>query len=271
MRHFELEQARHLLGIHLVRFGLALAVRNHGEKTLARRAQIGKSNFANMSHRKTLLAYVLPMGLFLALLSLNSGLKTIGNSFWLTSAEYWIYPTQAILCGGLIVWFWPVYQMRPPARAIFGLLLGVIVFLLWIAPQTLLGFPPRSQGFNPDQFAAQPIAYWATVAFRFLRLALVVPFVEEIFWRGFLLRFLIDQDFERVRFGAFSWFSFSIVAIAFALSHNRADWLAALITGVLYNVVAYRAKSLATCVLTHAVTNFLLGLWIMKTGQWGFW
>jgi hypothetical protein len=61
------------------------------------------------------------------------------------------------------------------------------------------------------------------------------------------------------------------VAIVFALSHNRADWAAAVITGMLYNVVAYRTKSLATCVLTHAVTNLLLGLWIMKTAQWGFW
>ena len=97
------------------------------------------------------------------------------------------------------------------------------------------------------------------------------PLVEEIFWRGFLLRFLINEDFERVAFGTFSWLSFAVVAIAFALSHTRADWVAGLITGMLYNVVAYRTKSLMTCVLTHAVTNLLLGLWIMKTAQWGFW
>jgi hypothetical protein len=211
------------------------------------------------------------MGIFLVLLSLNSALKTIGSSFWLTSAEYWIYPTQTILCGALVVWYWPVYRMRLPSRAPFGILLGIAVFLLWIAPQAFLGFPARTEGFNPEQFAAQPAVYWTTVALRFLRLALVVPFVEEIFWRGFLLRFLIDEDFERVSFGTFGWVSFVVVAIVFALSHNRADWAAAVITGMLYNVVAYRTKSLATCVLTHAVTNLLLGLWIMKTAQWGFW
>lgn len=211
------------------------------------------------------------MGVFLVLLSLNSALKTIGSSFWFTSAEYWIYPIQTILCGALVVWYWPVYRMRPPSRAVFGILLGIAVFLLWIAPQAFLGFPARTEGFDPEQFAAQPAVYSITVALRFLRLALVVPFVEEIFWRGFLLRFLIDEDFESVPFGAFSWLSFVVVAIVFAVSHSRADWAAALITGMLYNLVAYRTKSLATCVLTHAVTNLLLGLWIMKTAQWGFW
>ena len=102
-------------------------------------------------------------------------------------------------------------------------------------------------------------------------LLVVVPLVEEIFWRGFLLRLLIDEDFERVPFGTFSWFSFSIVTLGFALSHSPADWPAALVTGALYNAVAYRTKSLSSCILTHAVTNLLLGLWIMKTGQWGFW
>jgi uncharacterized protein len=224
-----------------------------------------------MFHRKTLLAYVLPMGVFLALLSLNSALKGIGTSFWLTSAEYWIYPIQTILCGALVIHYWPVYRMKRPARPLFGIAVGIAVFLIWIAPQAWLGFAARTQGFNPDQFAPQPAMYWGTVGFRFLRLALVVPLLEEIFWRGFLLRFLINEDFDRVAFGTFSWLSFAVVAVAFALSHSRPDWVAGLITGMLYNVVAYRTKSLMTCVLTHAVTNLLLGLWIMKTAQWGFW
>jgi uncharacterized protein len=110
-----------------------------------------------------------------------------------------------------------------------------------------------------------------TIVFRFLRLVLVVPLLEEIFWRGFLLRFLVNENFDDVPFGKFSWLSFTIVALAFGFSHPRADWPAAMLTGMLYNWVAYRTKSLSTCVLTHAVTNLLLGLWIMKTGQWGFW
>jgi CAAX prenyl protease-like protein len=99
----------------------------------------------------------------------------------------------------------------------------------------------------------------------------VVPLVEEIFWRGFLLRYFINEEFYAVPIGAFSWLSFGVVTAGFALAHSPADWIAALITGALYNWVAYRTKSLASCVLAHSVTNLFLGLWIMKTGQWGFW
>lgn len=224
-----------------------------------------------MIKQKELLAYVLPMALFLALLALNAALKGAGDSFWLRSAEYWIYPLQTLVCGLLLLWFRREYSLRPPARWIFGLVMGLLVFVLWIAPQSFLGFSARLDGFNPEQFAGQPALHGVTVALRFLRLAVVVPLVEEIFWRGFLLRFLMNEDFERVAFGAFSWISFVVVTLAFAFSHNRPDWPAALLTGALYNVVAYRSKSLSTCILTHAVTNLLLGFWIMKTGQWGFW
>ena len=98
-----------------------------------------------------------------------------------------------------------------------------------------------------------------------------MPLVEEIFWRGFFLRFLIAEKFETVSFGAFSWVSFAVVTLAFGFSHSMADWPAALVTGALYNLVAYRTKSLSSCVLAHGLTNLALGLWIVGTKQWGFW
>ena len=153
----------------------------------------------------------------------------------------------------------------------FGLAIGVLVFVIWIAPQAFLGFAARTDGFNPDLFVAQPAFFWSTVAFRFLRLVVVVPLVEEIFWRGFLLRYLIDENFDRVTVGTFGWVSFVTVTLAFALAHSMPDWPAAILTGVLYNLVAYRTKSLSSCVIAHALTNLLLGAWIMQTKQWGFW
>jgi len=212
------------------------------------------------------------MVIFLGLLALGSALESSGAaSFWLRSTKYWIFPTQTIVCGLAVLWFWREYQMRRPERLGFGLAIGLLVFVLWIAPQAFFGAAARTDGFDPNVFAAQPVAYWATVILRFIRLVVVVPLVEEIFWRGFLLRFLIREDFTDVPFGTFSWLSFVVVTLAFGFSHLRADWAAALLTGALYNLVAYRTKSLSTCVITHALTNLLLGLWIMKTGEWGFW
>jgi CAAX prenyl protease-like protein len=224
-----------------------------------------------MSERKQLVAYISPMAVFVALLGFVALLHKIDNSTWLTGAEYWVYPLQIILCGALLIWFWREYPLSRPSRLTVGVAIAVLVFVLWISPQAFFGFSPRAVGFNPAIFDNESTLYWLTVVLRFVRLVVIVPLVEEIFWRGFLLRYLINERFDRVPFGTFSWLSFFVVSLAFGFSHSAPDWVAAILTGMLYNIVAYRTKSLSTCVLTHALTNLLLGLWIMQTKQWGFW
>lgn len=207
------------------------------------------------------------MVVFAALLAINAIAAKIDNR---RAPEFWVYPAQTIMCSALLVWFRREYRMEAPRRPLFALFTGAIVFAIWISPQAFFGSAARLDGFNPDLLSSN-VLYWAELVLRFVRLVVVVPLVEEIFWRGFLLRVLIDDDFDRVPFGTFSWPSFSIVTIAFALSHAPPDWPAALVAGALYNVVAYRTKSLSSCVVAHAVTNMFLGLWIMQTKQWGFW
>ena len=225
----------------------------------------------NVNSRRKLAAYIVPMAVFLGALALVGGLKAIGDARWLAAPEYWVYPLQTFVCGALVLWFWRAYDFNGVRGIPVALAVGVVVFVLWISPQAFLGFAPRSEGFNPELFAGQAGLYWTTVLLRFLRLVVVVPLVEEIFWRGFLLRYFVDEKFDRVAMGTFTWLSFAVVSIGFMLVHSSADWPAALVTGALYNFVAYRTKSLGACVAAHATTNLLLGLWIMNTKQWGFW
>ncbi|MEO8439822.1 MAG: CAAX prenyl protease-related protein [Spartobacteria bacterium] len=222
-------------------------------------------------NRRKLIAYAAPMLVFVSLLGLGSALKKPGPALWLAAPEFWIYPLQTLLCALLLIYFCRDYDFHQLRGPLFALGIGLIVFLLWIAPQQFLGFAPRVDGFNPEALAEERAIYWTTLALRFLRLVVVVPLVEEIFWRGFLLRYLVAEDFPSVSFGTFSWLSFTVVTLAFALSHAVADWPAAVVTGALYNLVAYRTKSLSACVLTHSVTNLALGCWIVATRQWGFW
>lgn len=211
------------------------------------------------------------MAVFITLLGLTasgSRPETLSRYAW---PAYWIYPLQTVICGGVIAWFWRDYDLGRPRKIWFALLIATIVFIIWIAPQQFLGFPSRAVGFDPEVFGNRRAAYWTTVSMRFLRLVVVAPLVEEIFWRGFFLRYLINEKFTRVAVGTFSWLSFAVVTVCFALTHSRPDWIAALICGALYNLVAYRTRSLASCVIAHSGTNLLLGLWIMQTRQWGFW
>jgi CAAX protease family protein len=221
--------------------------------------------------KRKLAAFALPMAVFLALLALPGAVRKPGENIWLASPEYWVYPAQTLICGALLIWFWREYELGAPRKTLFAIGVGVVVFALWIAPQQLFHFPPRLVGFDPQVFSGQPALYWATILFRFLRLVIVVPLVEEIFWRGFLLRYLINEKFTGIPIGSFSWLSFAVVTLGFGFAHSPADWIAAVLTGALYNLVAYRTRNLTCCVLAHAVTNLLLGIWIMATRQWGFW
>ncbi len=222
-------------------------------------------------------AYFTPFAVFLGFLALNG---FVGNLFdglaspwWKSEPRFWIFPLQTAVCGFLLLRWWRAYALQwPSARALLlSGAAGVLVLALWVAPQVWLGFPARTEGFDPTSFGQTGWAFGLTVVLRFVRLVIVVPLVEEIFWRGYLLRTLIAEPFTRVPFGTFSWLSFGVVTAGFCLEHQPADYPAALVTGVLYNLVAYRTRSLSACVLAHAVTNLLLGIFVMRTGQWGFW
>jgi len=224
---------------------------------------------------RALWAYVLPFGVFmggLALISLVQSFAPAENApLWLAEPKYWVFPLQAILCSALLVWFWKTYEWGAKWHVVTAVLAGLVVLALWISPQWLLGAEERTDGFNPGLFAGSAALYWGTLALRFLRLVVVVPLLEEIFWRGFLLRYLIKEDFTKVPFGTFSLFSFGVVTVMFGLAHFGPDFIPALLTGAIYNLLAVKTRSLKCCVIAHAVTNLGLGIYIMQTGQWGFW
>src|SRR5438874_1074099 len=152
-----------------------------------------------MPSRRKLVAFTLPFLAFVALLALTGALKKIDNRVWLTLPEYWIYPLQTILGGALLIYFWREYDFSRARQVGFALLIGILVFIVWISPQVLFGFAPRTFGFNPVLlFGSRSPFYWLELVLRFARLVVVVSLIEEMFWRGFLLRFLIDENFERV-------------------------------------------------------------------------
>jgi len=93
--------------------------------------------------------------------------------------------------------------------------------------------------------------------------------MEELFWRSFALRFFIKSDFNSVPLGQFSWFSFIFISILFGIEHQR--WLVGIFAGMVYSGVLYRSKNLFDPILSHTITNFLLGMYVLSTHQWSFW
>lgn len=219
-------------------------------------------------------AYLAPLCVFLLFLLLAELVRSLGDGYahWvLAEPRYWVFPLQTAVCAVLLWRLRSRYIFGPFQGLGFATIIGLLALAVWVAPQWLFGAAPRTDGFNPEHFGSNNPAYFWNLSLRLLRMVVIVPLVEEIFWRGFLLRYLVNEDFSKVPFGTFTWRSFFITSFAFCLEHQFADWPAALITGALFNIVAWRTRNLAACVLTHAVTNLALAIYILQTRQWGFW
>ena len=109
------------------------------------------------------------------------------------------------------------------------------------------------------------------IALRCAGSALLVPILEELFWRGWMMRWLIDNtNFLKVPLGKYVPFAFWMVAILFASEHGP-YWEVGLAAGIAYNWWIVRTRNLADCILAHGVTNAALAGYVLVTGQWQYW
>jgi CAAX prenyl protease-like protein len=183
----------------------------------------------------------------------------------------WLYAVKIGVVLGMLLYWRRSYTelMWTPlgARAILGALItGLVVFLLWInldASWMRIGNP---DGFDPRTDGR---IEWSLVVLRIAGAALVVPVMEELFWRSFLLRWIDKADFLRADPRLASAKAFAISVLLFGFEHNL--WLAGMVAGAAYSLLYMRSQSLWSPVLAHGVTNGVLGLWIISGGHWIYW
>lgn len=228
-----------------------------------------------------MLPYIVPFVTMVALTALADALPHLRAQ---------LYVLKVLLAGGLAVYYWRRYTEvdRVSAEGVaWAALIGLGVIVLWIAldpyyPQSLAELRLLGeQGWQPlphsDKIAGQfnPFApdlglpAWLIIAFRLVGAVLVVPVVEEVFHRGWLLRYLVSEDFRSVPLGTFTWTSFLVSTALFGLSHH--EWLAGLICGAAFNGLLYWKRSLTLCITAHAVANLGLAVWVLWQGAWQFW
>jgi len=215
------------------------------------------------------LARIVPFALFMLLLALRGALPEQPNF-----DTRWIYGLSVLLVGGALAWYWRDYgelvrQNWPEPRELaLAVGVGLGVFALWIqldAPWMQLAPPTAS--FVP--LDASGALIWPLVILRWVGAALLVPVMEELFWRSFLMRWIAHPQFERVAPGQVGQRAIVISTFVFMLA--RTLWLAAIVAGLAYAWLYVRSGKLWTAVIAHAVTNGALGLWVIKTGRWEFW
>ncbi len=99
--------------------------------------------------------------------------------------------------------------------------------------------------------------------------ALVIGVIEEFFWRGCLYRALVQSRFLEVKLSHMHAGFFILVAVFFGLEHQR--WLVGILAGLAYGGLMIRTGSIWPPVVAHAVTNLMLGIYVVATDSYAFW
>jgi hypothetical protein len=152
---------------------------------------------------------------------------------------------------------------------VWAVLIGLVAIVIWIGIDPYYSKMGKAVAlFDPTtiQSVAQRNFF---LAFRVFGAVIVVPVMEELFWRAFLIRWLVNEDFKGVAVGTFTWMSFGVTVALFGGEHYQ--WLAGLICGAMYNWLYYRRKDVFACVVAHAVSNAALAAWVLARGDWKFW
>jgi hypothetical protein len=174
----------------------------------------------------------------------------------------WMYPVKVCVVAGALWFFRRHYEELRPNFSWLALAVGVVAIAIWIGIDR---FYPKFVKVEPFD----PTGRWVFIAFRVFGAVAVVPLMEELFWRAFLIRWLVKEDFKSVPVGTFTWLSFAVTVALFGAEHVQ--WLAGLICGALYNWLYYRRKDIFACVVAHAVSNAVLAGYVLATGDWKFW
>lgn len=220
---------------------------------------------------------------------------TFGQGLFGEAGRYWLYLVKTVV-GAWMIWILhPVIAEMRWNLSWQALAVGIGVFAFWVGLDGL--YPTideltenylcpslKSVGlerwcpstdrtklpWNPfDHFASEPGLSWLFVVVRIAGSSVVVPPLEEVFYRSFLYRYIAEPNFQKIPIGQFRWAPVLITATIFGLSHH--EWLAGILCGFAYQGLVCWKMRLGDAITAHAMTNLLLGLWVVWKGAWNFW
>ena len=225
-------------------------------------------------------ARILPFVVYLSFLAILQVIPSMTaasrtQNHWTTYIDLWLYPLKTVAVLGLLIYFWPQYQelkdkiINGYREAILTIAVGLLVYAAWVRMDWSWAMQGDGTAQGYDPFRTGIGTGIALTAIRLFGASIVVPIMEELFWRSFLIRYLISSKFESLALGTFTVFSFTATVVLFGLEHDL--WLAGIMAGIAYTGLLYYTKRLWPCIVAHAVTNFALGIHVLVTHQWRWW
>jgi CAAX prenyl protease-like protein len=210
-----------------------------------------------------ILVRVFPFGVFAAL--------TLFQGRFGDTSQYWIYALKTVIA------VWLLWVVRPYVEEMRWKLsweavaAGIAVFVVWVGLDgTYPMIADRAEGFNPTlAYGSGSALALIFTAVRIIGSSLVVPPLEEIFYRSFIYRYLIKSDFLSIPLDRLDWRAFLISGAIFGIGHY--EWLPGILCAFAYQGLVCRKNRLGDAITAHAITNFLLALWVITRNAYYFW
>jgi len=188
--------------------------------------------------------------------------------------RYWLYLAKMLVgawCIGEVRALVPEMRWAVSWEAVT---VGVLVCVMWVGLDPYYGkaqvLVKAGAPWNPlREFGEKSAMGWLFAVVRIIGSALVVPPIEEAFYRSFLYRYFVRKEFTTLPMSHVHWLSLIVTSLIFGFSHSQ--WLAGILCGLAYQWLVIRKNRLGDAMTAHAITNFLLGLWVVWKGEWHFW
>jgi exosortase E/protease (VPEID-CTERM system) len=205
-------------------------------------------------------AYLVP---FLAILAASFVSKAASAYF------EWLYPLRFV-AAAIAIW-----QFRSEYKKLnwrFGWMaptVGAGIFIVWIAPEWWTHQHPASS-LGTALAALSPAARATWIIFRVAAATITVPIAEELAFRGYIARRVMNRNFETVPFNSLSLFSVGLSSVAFGVMHGH-QWMLGIVAGLAYaGVLKWRGR-IGDAIVAHATSNLLLAAWVLLRGDWAQW
>jgi CAAX prenyl protease-like protein len=241
---------------------------------------------ASLAARYPWAVFIVPYVVFVAASMLEpTPQKSLELFGWtLSYASYpVVYTVKIALVIITMLVLWPGYRQFPWRVSPLAVAVGAAGAVVWVGLCKLelertiferLGLGDwitvgQRSGFNPmAELAAVPLVAYGFLAVRFLGLAVVVPVIEEFFLRGFVMRYFFQTDWWTVPFGTMSRMAIAAGTLVPILTHPTSELLAVAVWFSLVMWLMWRTRNIWDCVVAHMVTNVLLGVWVVSSGDW---
>lgn len=196
----------------------------------------------------------------------------------------YVYSVKSVVCAGAVMVLrpWRFVQCNGNrGDVLLGVLIGLAVYVLWAVPEStpwqgVTEFYQRwlvmMPGGMPDYSSSMCYAFETHPVLAIVKLigsAFVIAPIEEFFFRGWLMRWLTQYDWQSVELRQVSRQAFWTVVVVFALEHDR--FVGGALAGMAYGALAVRTNSLRAPIIAHVVTNLILGIHVLVFDAYRFW